>query len=265
MKLRDNLVLVTGASSGIGAEIARAAADRGARLLLVARGREALEKVAAEIRDAAGDATVMPADLANLDDVERLAANVLADAGAPDVLVNNAGAGRWRAIDENEPGEARRQIELPYLAAYELTRALVPAMIKRGSGHIVNMTSLAGFVTIPGASGYGTARWAMRAFSSHLREDLRGTGVDVLLLAPSEVDSPYFAHNPGTRERIPGAAKLAGPAMTPEEVARDAVRAIERGRTGVRIMPARARWVYRTTPPPLMRTLLRWTGWKRPH
>jgi short-subunit dehydrogenase len=265
MNLRDSLVLVTGASSGIGAEIARAAAERGARLLLVARGREALERVAAEIRDAAGDATVMPADLANFDEVERLAANVLAGAGAPDVLVNNAGAGRWRAIDENEPGEARRQIELPYLAAYELTRALVPTMIERGSGQIVNMTSLAGFVTVPGASGYGTARWAMRAFSSHLSEDLRGTGVDVLLLAPSEVDSPYFAHNPGSRERIPGAARLAGPAMTPSEVARDAVRAIERGRTGVRIMPVRARWLYRTTPPPLMSALVRRTGWKRPH
>jgi uncharacterized protein len=169
LKLHGKLVLVTGASSGIGAEIARAVADRGARLLLVARGRDALERIAAEIRDAAGDATVMPADLANLEEVERPAANVLAGAGVPDVLVNNAGAGRWRAIDENEPGEARRQIELPYLAAYELTRALVPAMIERGSGYIVNMTSLAAFVTIPGASGYGAARRCGRSAPTSTR------------------------------------------------------------------------------------------------
>jgi uncharacterized protein len=104
----------------------------------------------------------------------------------------------------------------------------------------------------------------MRAFSSHLHEDLRGTGVDVLLLAPSEVDSPYFAHNPGSRERIPSAARLAGLAMKPRALARDALRAIERGHTGVRIIPPRARWVYRTTPPPLMRALVRWDRMEAP-
>jgi short-subunit dehydrogenase len=255
------LALVTGASSGIGAEIARALAAKGAKLVLVARGREGLERTAAGIAADGGEARVMPADLSDVADVGRLARELLAGPGAPDVLVNNAGAGRWRAIDETEPGEAREAMALPYLAAYELTRELVPPMIARGSGHVLNMTSAAGFVTIPGANAYGVARWAMRAFSYQLAADLRGTGVGVTLLAPSEVDSPYFDHNPGSRERIPRIARLIGK-MSEADVAAAAVDAIERERRE-RVEPLRGRLLLRTTPAPLMRLLLERTGWRR--
>ena len=260
-KLDGKLALVTGASSGIGAEIAKALAVRGARLILVARGREGLERTAAEIGAAGGEASAMPADLSDVADVQRLAAEVLAGPGAPDVLVNNAGAGRWRAIDETEPGEAATAMALPYLAAYELTRELAPAMIERGSGHVLNMTSAAGFSTIPGANAYGVARWAMRAFSYQLEDDLRGTGVGVSLLVPSEVDSPYFDNNPGSRERIPRIAKLVG-TITEADVATAAVKAIERERREL-LIPWRAWLLIKTTPPPLMRALMRRTGWKR--
>ena len=114
---------MTGASSGIGAAIAREFASRRARVTLVARSRERLERLAAEIGAAGGTAGVEPADLASIDDIEALAGRVLAATGAPDVLVNNAGAGRWRAIDETAPGEAAQMMALPYLAAFELTRA----------------------------------------------------------------------------------------------------------------------------------------------
>ena len=203
----------------------------------------------------------MPADLSDVDDVRRLAGEVVAGPGVPDILVNNAGAGRWRAIDETEPGQAGQAMALPYLAAYELTRELVPGMIARGSGHILNMTSAAGFVTIPGANAYGVARWAMRGFSYQLAADLRGTGVGVTLLAPSEVDSPYFDHNPGSRERIPGIARLIG-TMSEAEVGAAAVDAIER-EYRERVVPWRGRLLLKTTPAPLMRLLLERTGWKR--
>ena len=210
MKLRGTVVLITGASSGIGAEMARAAAARGAELILVARGREKLEALAAELREGGTEVTVPPADLAALEEVEALGAELVSSGRVPDMLVNNAGAGRWRAVDENEPGESERQMALPYLAAFELTRELAPAMIERGSGRIVNMTSAAAYFSFPGANGYGTARWAMRAFSEHLREDLRGTGVGVTMIVPAEVDSPYFDHNPGSRERVPGIGRVLG-------------------------------------------------------
>lgn len=263
MKLRGRQVLVTGASSGIGAEIARAAAGRGAELILVARGREQLESLAAELRAGGGAAEVRPADLSELAEVEALAAELVASGRVPDVLVNNAGAGRWRAIDENDPGEAGRQMALPYLAAFELTRALVPAMIARGSGRVANMTSAAAYFSFPGANGYGSARWAMRAFNEHLREDLRGTGVGVTLICPAEVDSPYFDHNPGSRERVPRIGRVLG-TLSSEQVAERAVEAIERGRRVVHI-PRRlagfefsARHFPRTT-----QALVTRTGWRR--
>ena len=141
-----------------------------------------------------------------------LAGEVLAGPGAPDVLVNNAGAGRWRAIDETEPGEAAQAVALPYLAAFELTRALVPAMIARGSGHILNMTSGGRLRRSLGANAYGVARWAMRAFSYQLTDDLRGTGESASRCwRPSEVDSPYFDNNPGSQASgSPGSRKLIG-------------------------------------------------------
>lgn len=264
MKLRGRLVLVTGASSGIGAEIARAAAGRGANLTLVARGREKLESLAGEIRAGGGEVTVRPADLADAAQVEALGRELVDSGRVPDVLVNNAGAGRWRAVDENEPGEAERQMALPYLAAFELTRGLVPAMIARGSGQVANMTSAAAYFYFPGANGYGTARWAMRAFNEHLREDLRGTGVGVTLICPAEVDSPYFDNNPGSRERVPRIGRLLG-TLTPEQVGAGTASAIERDRR-IAYMPRRlatfefsARHFPRST-----RALITRTGWRRP-
>ena len=253
---------MTGASSGIGAAIARELASRGARVTLVARSREPLERLAAELEAAGGSARVEPADLSKLDEIEALVSRVLAATGAPDVLVNNAGAGRWRAIDETDPGEAAQMMALPYLAAFELTRALTPAMIAKGHGRVVCMTSLSGYTYIPGATGYAVARWAMRAFASQLREDLRGTGIGVTLIAPSEVDSPYFDNNPGSRERVPRAVALLGGAVTPEVVARATADAIERGRREV-IVPRRAEVVVRLTPRPILDWLVRRTGWRR--
>jgi short-subunit dehydrogenase len=263
MKLDARVVLVTGASSGIGAAIARAAAARGAELICVARGREKLEALAAELRSQGTEVSVRPADLANLPEADALASELIESGRVPDVLVNNAGAGRWRAVDENEPGESERQMSVPYLAAFELTRALAPAMIERGSGHVANMTSAAAYFYFPGANGYATARWAMRAFSEHLREDLRGTGVGVTLIVPAEVDSPYFDNNPGSRERVPRIGRLMG-TLTPEHVAERAINGIERGRRVVHI-PRRlagfefsARHFPRTT-----RALVTRTGWRR--
>lgn len=260
MDLAGKRVLITGASSGIGAEIGREMIRRGARLTLVARGREKLESLAGELREAGGSVEVEVCDLADDEQVALLGERLLAGQGPPDVLINNAGAGIWRATWETEPGYAERAARLPYLAAYELTRLLLPAMRQRGDGWILNMTSAAGYMAIPGATAYGVSRWAMRAFSYQLEAELRGSGIGVTLLAPFEVDSPYFDNNPGSRERIPKIARLVG-TITPQDVALEAVDSIERERRE-RMMPLRGRLIYRLTPPPLMRWLLGATGWK---
>jgi short-subunit dehydrogenase len=137
-------------------------------------------------------------------------------------------------------------------------------MIARGSGQIANMTSGAALLSIPGANGYATARWAMRAFSGNLHEDLRGTGVGVTLICPAEVDSPYFDNNPGSHERVPRIGRVLG-TLKPERVAAEAVRAIERERR-VAYIPRRlgafafsARHFPRST-----QALVTRTGWRRP-
>lgn len=141
-------MVVTGASSGIGAALARELAGRGAGLVLVARSRDALEALAADLPGS----SVVVGDLSTAVGCSRVAAEVLAG-GVPDVVVNNAGAGRWLAVDETPEGEATAMMGVPYLAAFELTRALSPAMIARGSGRLVYMTSVSAFLHVPGSTG----------------------------------------------------------------------------------------------------------------
>lgn len=256
-------VLVTGASSGIGAATARAFGRRGDHVVLVARSADRLAAVAKDVEAAGGTATVVPADLTDDEAVVAMARTVRARVGTPDVVVNLAGAGRFLATEETTVAEARAMLELPAVAAFAVTRAFVREMIARGSGHVVNVTSAAAYVPWPGATAYATARWAMRGFSNALRADLAGTGVAVTLVATTEVDSPYWQHNPGSRERVPAIGRLF-PLLTPATVA-DAIVDGVANRTKTVLVPTRLRYllfVHRLWP-----GLLEWavvkTGWKR--
>ncbi len=229
MHLRDKVVVVTGASSGIGASTALALARRRVRAVaLVARGAEALERVAAGVRELGVEALPCAADLTDAGAVERARTAVEGALGAPDVLVNNAGAGRYLFVDETPPGEEVRMMAAPYFAAFNATRAFLPGMIARGTGHLVNVTSPAAYAAWGGATGYVAARWAMRGFTEALRADLRDTGVGVTLFTPGHVSSPYFDHNPGAKERLPSIERLFR-TLTPDEAAEALVRAVERG------------------------------------
>lgn len=259
MRIADRLVLVTGASSGIGAATAEAMARRGGRVVLVARSRTALEEVAARIGRAGGEGHVFAADLTDPAQVGAMAAAVSEQLGTPDILVNNAGAGRWLFLEETDPADAVRMMAAPYFAAAFTTRAFLPEMLRRRSGMIVNVTSLAAYAPWPGATGYAAGRWAMRGFTKALQADLRRTGVRAMLFTPGEVTSPYWEHNPGTRERIPGIARLYR-RLTPEATGEALARAVERDRREVivpwtlhvttlvhRIAPRAVEWLVATT------------------
>lgn len=236
MKIKNKLVLITGASSGIGAATARAMAREGARILLLARTRSALEQVAAEIKAKGGEAWVYPVDLCDAAAVERAGQSILQEVGVPDVLINNAGAGRWLSVEETSPEETIQMMASPYFGAFSVTRAFLPGMRQRDSGQIVNLTSPAGFVAWPDATAYAVARWAMRGFHEALRADLHKTRIGVTLIVPGEVSSSYFANNPGGAEQLPGIAKLYR-TLTPEEVAEAIVRSVQRSQRQV-IIPA---------------------------
>jgi len=227
------LVLVTGASSGIGAATATLYAARGAELLLLARNADRLAEVAASIARAGGKALAYQVDLADAAAVAETCARIKRETGTPDILINNAGGGRWLSVVETSAEQALAMIEAPYLAAFTLTRDFLPEMIARGSGAIACITSPASFVVWPKAAAYVAARHALLGFTESLREDLRRTGVGVTLVVLGLVDTPYWEHNPGSRERVPAPNPLLAPALTAEQAAEAIVTGVEQQRKRV--------------------------------
>lgn len=261
MELHGKTALVTGASSGIGAATARALASRGARVHLVARREGPLEDVAASI---GGDAaTVHPADLSDAPAVERLAERIGGSEGTPDVIVNNAGAGEWKFVEETRPEEAVQMMAVPYFAAFFVTRAFLPGMLRRDTGHVLNVSSVGSRFVWPGATGYLAARWAVRGFTEALRADLADTGIGVTLFEAGVVESSYWEHNPGSRERVPGMGKLV-PTLAPEDAAEAIVRGIERGKKRV-VVPFTMKLTYwlHSLMPGVVQGLMTRTGYRR--
>ena len=209
---RRTVVLLTGASSGIGEATARVLAAQGYALALTARREELLAQLAHDLDPGGTHTAVFPADLNRGEDRGALVRAVLARFGRIDVLINNAGIsisqGRWW----NDP-DPLRVIELNLLAPADLTRRVLPAMLARRSGHIVNIGSVAGRVATHGM--YSASKFGLRGFSLALRRELLGSGVDVTLVAPGFVRTALTA---GARLPMPG----------PQVVARTAARVLRR-------------------------------------
>jgi short-subunit dehydrogenase len=229
MDLAGRTVLITGASRGIGSATARAMAARGAEVLLLARSEDKLRNVAAAIERAGGRASVHPVDLADLDAVAATTAAMKAEGIVPDVIVNNAGIGRWLFIEETSLQEMQAIMAVPYFAAFAVTKAFVSEMAARGSGNVCNVNGPGAWYPWPSSVAYAAARWALRGFSAALRVDLRGTGVTVTDVVMARIASTYWDNNPGTLERVPWVDRLV-PTMSVEQAAAIIVRAVERER-----------------------------------
>jgi len=217
--MTSKLVVITGASSGIGEATAMRYGAAGAHVLLLARNAERLYSVAHGIREAGGTATAFPIDLVGLEATKEVAARIEAEIGTPDVLVNNAGAGRWLPLSDTSPEDARTMIDVPYLAAFNLTHAFAPAMIARARGSLVFIISPASYLAWPNASAYIAARRALAGFAEALQSELKGTGVAVTLVVLGSVESPYWEHNPGSRENVPKSDPRLMPTLTSEQAA----------------------------------------------
>jgi short-subunit dehydrogenase len=222
VELRGAVCLVTGASSGIGRATALRLARGGSRVVLLGRDQPALDEVAAKTTG-----TVVVADLADPSEVERAAAESLAVAGRVDVLINNAGEGWAGKFADINPLRAELLVRTNLLAPIRLTRALIPGMLERKSGYIVNVASIAGHVGVRGEVVYAATKAGLIGFSESLRYELAGTGVGVTVVSPGVVRTAFFerAGRPYTR-RFP---RL----LDPDRVARAIVRAIQRNKAQV--------------------------------
>jgi short-subunit dehydrogenase len=263
MMISSKLALITGASSGIGAAAAKAIAKEGARVVLLARGEKALAQVAAEITSTGGTAWKYRVDLTDPIAIATVGDQISHQLGIPDILINSAGVGKWRFTDETSPAEAVECMTVPYFAAFNIVHYFLPAMLRRRSGHIVNIGSVGSRFVWPGATAYLAARWALAGFSEALRADLVGCGIQVTLLEPGVVKSPYWEHNPGSRERVPKLAKLI-PELSPEEVAQAIVRGVKRNKRTI-VIPFMMRLFcgLHAVFPCLLQWLINKTGYRR--
>jgi uncharacterized protein len=187
------LVLITGASSGIGAQTARDFAAKGARLILVARREDRLRALAAEITATGGQAEVRPCDLSDLYSRDRLISDLHTRNLIPDILINNAGYGNSRPFLQETPEDIYRMTTVNYLAAAHLMSYLLPQMIARGSGAMVNVASSAGRVAVPNMAVYCATKFALCALTESVGYELQGTGVTMHLINPSSTDTEFFS------------------------------------------------------------------------
>ena len=210
--VKDKLVLITGASSGIGRDTALKIGEAGGTVLLVSRTREKLEEVAAEVEALGGTAHVHPADLADLEDIERLGQEVLDQHGRVDILVNNAGRSIRRSVARSYDRfhDFERTMRLNYFGALKLILAFLPGMRERKSGHIINVSSIGVQTNTPRFSAYVASKAALDAFSRCLAPEVVGDRVSITTVYMPLVRTPMIA---------PTSIYDAFPTLSPEEAA----------------------------------------------
>jgi short-subunit dehydrogenase len=229
MNLSGRKVLLTGATGGLGRAIAKAMAERGAQLMLSARNREALEKMAAELPGSG--LSVLPSDLAEPDAAERLAA----EAAGTEILIANAGLPGAGRLDDFSAEEVKRALRVNLEAPMLLARALYPAMLEAGSGHLVFVASLSGKAASPRSSVYNATKFGLRGFALGLRADLGPRGIGVSIVSPGFIREAGMFADAGAKPP-PGMGT-----STPEQVGAATVKAIERNKVEITVAPIQQR------------------------
>ncbi|RKN85194.1 SDR family NAD(P)-dependent oxidoreductase [Paenibacillus ginsengarvi] len=226
-KLEGKIVAITGASSGIGAKTAELIARRGGTPLLMARNREKLSELAGRI---GGRCETYELDVSSASSVERVFDLVHKRHGKVDVLVNNAGFGKFVMFEDTPLDDFEKMMDVNYMGLVRCTKAVLPPMRSAGSGQIVNIASLAGKIGTAKSAGYAATKHAVLGLTNSLRQELAGSGITVTAINPGPVDTPFFdlADPSGTY-----AANVKWFMLTPDQVAMSIVRAMERGRAEV--------------------------------
>lgn len=222
MNLAGKNVVITGASSGIGRATALEMARRGAHVVLAARRIELLEQLAAECRALGVRAIAVATDVTKPEQC----ANLAEKAGDVDVLVNNAGFAIFDSTAEANVDEWRAMMDTNYFGTVNCTKAFLPAMLQRGNGTIVNVSSITGIMGFARMTGYCATKFAVIGFTEALRDEVLGRGVRVALVCPGTTDSEFF--DKADRAKMPGASKLMIPVKA-DRVARAVCNSAEDG------------------------------------
>ena len=197
MDIRGKVVIVTGASSGIGEATARQFGREGAKVVLAARRVDRLELLAQEIEamNNGAETLVVQADLSKLEDIQKMIGETLERFSRIDVLVNNAGFGRLNWLEKLDPvKDIQAQFDVNVLGVIQTTRQALPVMIKQRSGHVINMCSMAGLVATPTYSIYAACKHAVHGFSEALRREVKPWGIEVSMIYPGGVVTEFAGH-----------------------------------------------------------------------
>ena len=221
----DRTALVTGASSGIGAMIARELSRRGHHVTLVARSADKLGALAEEL----ANADVIAMDLADRAARASLPDLVSQHGRVPDILVNNAGLSTLGAVSKSDPAAEMNMIEVDVVAVADLCSRILPGMVERGRGAVLNVASTAAFQPLPGQAGYGAGKAFVLSYTQSLAGELRGTGVTATTLCPGPVQTG-FGERAGFSDEDAEAALPAVMWVSAEDVAKSAVDGMAKGR-----------------------------------
>jgi uncharacterized protein len=206
----SKVVIITGASSGIGAETARRLAHDGMRLTLAARRLDRLERVAAEVESMGGQSQVVQTDVRLHSDIERMVQATLNRWGRIDVLFNNAGLGHDTYLVRVNSEDIRDEIHVNLTAVIECAQAVLPVMLKQKSGHIINVSSMMGMVALPRSSVYAATKFGVIGFSDSLRRELRGSGILISKFCPGNTPTEISPQLKAIAEGQPDAPSIPG-------------------------------------------------------
>jgi len=231
---QKKVALVTGGSSGIGLAAAKLLAGAGAHVWLTARRPEllasALVEVEASRQDKSQQCGFTPADVSQPDQVEHVMKEVTGSAGAPEVIFNSAGLSQPGYVQDLSLEVFERLMKVNYLGTVYVTKAALPGMLARGSGHIINISSMAGYLGVFGYTAYGATKFAVSGFSEALRAELKPHGIRVSVAFPPDTDTPQLAYEepfkPSETKAIAGNAK----ALSAEQVAGSILKQAEKGK-----------------------------------
>ncbi|MHB8545480.1 MAG: SDR family NAD(P)-dependent oxidoreductase [Nitrosotalea sp.] len=194
MDYSGKVVVITGASSGIGEQSAEKFAKLHANVILVSRNEKRLQEIATKLSKYHIEAFAYACDVSNKDQVDRMGKIIIEKFGKIDVLVNNAGFGIYNTVEKTKIDEMESQMSTNFLGMMYCTKTFLQKMLEQRSGHVVNVASVAGSIGIPGMASYCASKFAMLGFSESLFHELKGTGVGITVVSPIMVRTNFFNH-----------------------------------------------------------------------